>query len=77
MHVPIWTGDESQPAKTAAVTFVRRAAAHLGMSPGHYRAGHPEVAGAVGLLPGLAGASSQRSSGSRDRASTAKAAHPQ
>ncbi|MFF7388962.1 DoxX family protein [Streptomyces scabiei] len=42
-------------AKTAAVPFMRQAAAHLGMSPGHYRViGALEVAGAAGLLLGLA-----------------------
>lgn len=40
-------------AKIAAVAFMRRAAAHLGMSPGRYRAiGALELAGAVGLLLG-------------------------
>lgn len=42
-------------AKIAAVPFMRRAAAHLGMSPGLYRViGTLEVAGAAGLLLGLA-----------------------
>ncbi|WP_215453869.1 DoxX family protein [Streptomyces sp. ATCC 21386] len=42
-------------AKTAAVPFMRQAAAHLGMSPGLYRViGALEVAGAAGLLLGLA-----------------------
>ncbi|MFF6773114.1 DoxX family protein [Streptomyces sp. NPDC012637] len=42
-------------AKIAAVPFMRRAAAHLGMSPGFYRlVGALEVAGAVGLVLGLA-----------------------
>ncbi|MFE6200691.1 DoxX family protein [Streptomyces sp. NPDC057838] len=41
-------------AKIAAVPFMRQAAAHLGMTPGHYRAvGALEVAGAAGLLLGL------------------------
>ncbi|MFE5814833.1 DoxX family protein [Streptomyces sp. NPDC056479] len=40
-------------AKIAAVPFMRRAAAHLGMSAGHYRViGALEVASAVGLLLG-------------------------
>ncbi|MFF3374116.1 DoxX family protein [Streptomyces sp. NPDC002680] len=42
-------------AKIAAVPFMRRAAAHLGMSPGLYRViGTLEAAGAAGLLLGLA-----------------------
>ncbi|MFD8236712.1 DoxX family protein [Streptomyces sp. NPDC059696] len=42
-------------AKIAAVPFMRQAAAHLGMSPGRYRViGALEVAGATGLLLGLA-----------------------
>ncbi|WP_328874665.1 DoxX family protein [Streptomyces sp. NBC_00287] len=42
-------------AKIAAVPFMRQAAAHLGMSPGHYRViGALEIAGAAGLLLGLA-----------------------
>ncbi|MGW5421212.1 DoxX family protein [Streptomyces sp. NPDC003943] len=45
-------------AKIAPVPFMRRAAAHLGMSPGLYRlAGALEVAGAVGLVLGPAFAS--------------------
>lgn len=41
-------------AKIAAVPFMRQAAAHLGMTPGHYRVvGALEVAGAAGLLLGL------------------------
>ncbi|AJT62440.1 hypothetical protein T261_0751 [Streptomyces lydicus] len=44
-------------AKIAAVPFMRQAAAHLGMSPGLYRVvGTLEVAGAVGLVLGLASA---------------------
>ncbi|MFJ4831817.1 DoxX family protein [Streptomyces sp. NPDC088747] len=44
-------------AKIAAVGFMRRAAAHLGMSPGLYRViGALEPAGVVGLLLGLASA---------------------
>ncbi|MPY56017.1 DoxX family protein [Streptomyces spongiae] len=44
-------------AKIAAVPFMRQAAAHLGMSPGLYRViGTLEVAGAAGLLLGLASA---------------------
>ncbi|MFE6488441.1 DoxX family protein [Streptomyces sp. NPDC057757] len=44
-------------AKIAAVGVMRRAAAHLGMSPGLYRViGALELAGAVGLLLGLASA---------------------
>ncbi|MFD9325095.1 DoxX family protein [Streptomyces sp. NPDC060065] len=40
-------------AKIAAVAFMRKAAAHLGMSAGLYRViGTLEVAGAVGLLLG-------------------------
>ncbi|MGX1372631.1 putative membrane protein YphA (DoxX/SURF4 family) [Streptomyces canus] len=42
-------------AKIAAVPFMRRAAAHLGMSPGLYRViGVLETAGVAGLLLGLA-----------------------
>jgi hypothetical protein len=42
-------------AKIAAVPVMRRAAAHLGMSPGLYRVvGTLEAAGVVGLLVGLA-----------------------
>lgn len=42
-------------AKIAAVPAMRRAAAHLGMTPGHNRVvGTLEAAGAVGLLLGLA-----------------------
>lgn len=42
-------------AKIAALPFMRQAAAHLGMSPGHYRViGMLETAGAAGLLLGLA-----------------------
>ncbi|MEU6508275.1 DoxX family protein [Streptomyces sp. NPDC046942] len=42
-------------AKLAAVPFMRRAAAHLGMTTGLYRVvGSLEAAGAVGLLLGLA-----------------------
>ncbi|MFF7260441.1 DoxX family protein [Streptomyces sp. NPDC008159] len=42
-------------AKIAAVPFMRKAAAHLGMSPGLYRViGMLEAAGAAGLLTGLA-----------------------
>ncbi|MFF5978728.1 DoxX family protein [Streptomyces olindensis] len=42
-------------AKITAVPFMRQAAAHLGMSPGLYRViGALEVAGAAGLLFGLA-----------------------
>ncbi|MER5446532.1 DoxX family protein [Streptomyces sp. NPDC002764] len=42
-------------AKVAAVPFMRRAAAHLGMTPGLYRVvGTLEVAGAVGALLGTA-----------------------
>lgn len=42
-------------AKIAAVPVMRRAAAHLGMSPGFYRAvGALEVAGTAGLPAGLA-----------------------
>jgi hypothetical protein len=41
-------------AKIAAVPFMRRAAAHLGMSTAHYRVvGALEVAGVAGLLLGL------------------------
>ncbi|MFD0370170.1 DoxX family protein [Streptomyces sp. NPDC059071] len=44
-------------AKIAAVPFMRQAAAHLGMSPSLYRVvGALEVAGAVGLVLGLASA---------------------
>ncbi|MFJ7077550.1 DoxX family protein [Streptomyces sp. NPDC098781] len=44
-------------AKIAAAPFMRRAAAHLGMSPGHYRViGALELAGAAGLLLGTASA---------------------
>ncbi|WP_369148652.1 DoxX family protein [Streptomyces sp. R44] len=44
-------------AKIAAVPFMRQAAAHLGMSPGLYRVvGALEMAGAVGLVLGLASA---------------------
>ncbi|MFJ8629243.1 DoxX family protein [Streptomyces sp. NPDC093568] len=44
-------------AKIAAVPFMRRAAAHLGMSPGHYRViGLLEAAGIAGLLLGPASA---------------------
>ncbi|MFI8823521.1 DoxX family protein [Streptomyces sp. NPDC053431] len=44
-------------AKIAAVPFMRQAAAHLGMSPGLYRVvGTLEVAGAAGLVLGLASA---------------------
>ncbi|MDN0198963.1 DoxX family protein [Streptomyces sp. S.PNR 29] len=44
-------------AKIAAVPFMRQAAAHLDMSPGLYRViGTLEVAGAAGLLLGLASA---------------------
>ncbi|MBC2907898.1 DoxX family protein [Streptomyces cupreus] len=44
-------------AKIAAVPFMRQAAAHLGMSPDLYRViGTLEVAGAAGLLLGLASA---------------------
>lgn len=40
-------------AKIAAVPFMRQAAAHLGMTPGHYRVvGAWEVAGVAGLLLG-------------------------
>lgn len=42
-------------AKIAAVPFMRKAAAHLGMTPGLYRViGTLETAGAAGLLLGLA-----------------------
>ncbi|MFE2271912.1 DoxX family protein [Streptomyces lavendulae] len=42
-------------AKIAAVPFMRQAATHLGMPPGLYRGvGALEVAGAVGLVLGLA-----------------------
>ncbi|MFI9583847.1 DoxX family protein [Streptomyces sp. NPDC052236] len=42
-------------AKIAAVPVMRQAAAHLGRSPGLYRVvGALEVAGAAGLLAGLA-----------------------
>ncbi|MEU6260949.1 DoxX family protein [Streptomyces sp. NPDC047043] len=42
-------------AKIAAAPVMRQAAAHLGMSPGQYRViGALEVAGAAGLLLGLA-----------------------
>ncbi|MCG7204739.1 DoxX family protein [Streptomyces arenae] len=41
-------------AKTAALPFMRQAAAHLGMSPDRYRViGAREVAGVIGLLLGL------------------------
>lgn len=44
-------------AKIAAVPFMRRAAADLGMSSGFYRViGTLEIAGAAGLLLGLASA---------------------
>ncbi|MEU1405633.1 DoxX family protein [Streptomyces sp. NPDC005728] len=44
-------------AKLAAVPFMRQAAAHLGMTTGLYRVvGFLEVAGALGLLCGLASA---------------------
>ncbi|PWI12739.1 invasion protein [Streptomyces sp. Act143] len=44
-------------AKMAVVPFMRQAAEHLGMSPGRYRViGTLEVAGAAGLLLGLASA---------------------
>ncbi|MYS91641.1 MULTISPECIES: DoxX family protein [Streptomyces] len=44
-------------AKIATVPFMRQAAAHLDMSPGLYRViGTLEVAGAAGLLFGLASA---------------------
>ncbi len=42
-------------AKIAALPVMRQAAAHVGMSPGRYRVvGALELAGATGLLAGLA-----------------------